>query len=273
MTRRRFIKLSFAIGGGTVIAGIGYSALEACWIQISNEVIRVPRLPSAFSNLRIAFLVDIHHGPFTSLAYVNSVVTLANNLNPDLILLGGDYVHRDRHYIAPCFQALRKLNAPLGVYGVLGNHDHWESAPETRKAMQDSEIVELTNEGIWLSQKGQRLRLAGVGDLWEDTQDLTKALGDTHSSETSILLSHNPDYVETITDSRVGLVLSGHTHSGQVIFPLIGAPIVPSRFGQKYLRGLVKTPYTQVFVSRGLGTITPPLRFCCRPEINIITLI
>ena len=222
--------------------------------------------------MRILFIADIHHGPWTGLSYVCSVVSVANQLSPDLILLGGDYVHKNRSYIAPCFEVLRALKAPMGVYGVLGNHDHWQSASETKAAMSASGITELTNTGVWLSKGTGRLRLGGVGDLWEDTQDLPAALGDATASDASILLSHNPDYTENVTDTRVGLILSGHTHGGQIVFPAIGAPFVPSRFGQKYLHGLVKTAHTQVFVSRGLGTLTPPLRFCCRPELNLITL-
>ncbi len=202
----------------------------------------------------------------------STCIGLSNSLSPDVVLLGGDYVHRDRQYIRPCFEALSSLKSPRGIYGILGNHDHWEGAEATRQAMRTSGIVEMTNSGVWIEQSGARLRLSGVGDLWEDVQDLDHALADTQQSETAILLSHNPDFVESITDRRVGLVLSGHTHGGQIVLPIVGAPRVPSRYGQKYLHGLVKTPYTQVFVTRGLGTVTPPLRFCCRPEISLITI-
>jgi hypothetical protein len=159
------------------------------------------------------------------------------------------------------------------MYGVLGNHDHWEGAEETREAMKANKIVEMTNSGVWIERNGARLRLAGVGDFMEDVQNLDYALADTRATETAILLSHNPDFVESITDRRVGLVLSGHTHGGQIVLPIVGAPKVPSRYGQKYLHGLIKTPYTQVYVTRGLGTVTPPLRFCCRPELTLITII
>jgi predicted MPP superfamily phosphohydrolase len=111
-----------------------------------------------------------------------------------------------------------------------------------------------------------------VGDYWRDVQDLPSALGETTMNDAVILLSHNPDYVEEIRDHRVGLVLSGHTHGGQVDLPIIGAPVVPSIYGQKYIHGLVQGPATQVFVTRGIGTITPPVRLFCRPEIALITL-
>jgi predicted MPP superfamily phosphohydrolase len=133
-------------------------------------------------------------------------------------------------------------------------------------------VMELTNTGVWLTKNGQRLRIGGVDDYWEGVQDLPAALGDASLADATILLSHNPDYVETITDPRVGLVLSGHTHGGQVVFP---GPIVfyiPSQYGTKYLHGLVETPYTQVYVSRGLATTGPPVRINARPEISLLTL-
>ena len=118
-----------------------------------------------------------------------------------------------------------------------------------------------------------RLRICGVGDLWTDRQNLPAALGDATERDAVILLSHNPDFAETLEDRRVGLILSGHTHGGQVVLPGFGAPIVPSRYGQKYLHGLVQGPRSQVFISRGVGTVTPPIRFFCRPEIVLITLV
>jgi hypothetical protein len=270
--RRAFLRRCLGSAVGLGFAGFGYTFFEAGWVRVQRVTVPVPRLPRAFFGMSIAFLSDIHHGPFTSLDYVHRIVQLTNALFPDIVLLGGDYVHRASEYIKPCMRALADLKSPLGAYGVLGNHDHWEGAEETRKAMQSSGIIELTNLGTWIERDGARLRLSGVGDLWEDNQDLDAALADARPSETSILLSHNPDFVESITDHRVGLVLSGHTHGGQIVLPVVGAPRVPSRYGQKYLRGLVRTPYTQVFVTRGLGTVTPPLRFCCRPEIVLITI-
>ena len=270
--RRRFLRRCLVGTSGLAIAGVVYPFLEAGWIRIRRVTIAVPHLPRPFRGARIALLADIHHGPYTSLDYVERVVKLTNALSPDLVLLAGDYVHRHTRYIRPCLQAHADLYARWGVFGVLGNHDHWEGADITRAAMKSHGIVELTNTGTWLFAKDARLRLAGVGDLWMDSQDLDKALGDTQPSETSILLSHNPDFVESITDRRVGLVLSGHTHGGQVVLPGYGAPYVPSRYGQKYLHGLVKTPHTQVYVTRGVGTIYPPVRFCCRPEIVVLTL-
>ena len=268
---KRFSRRKFLLGAA-VLAGSGYSYFESGWIRVHRETISVKNLPKAFHGKRFALLTDIHHGPFISLNYIRQIVEMTNELKPDAILLSGDYVHRHPKYIDPCFDVLANLKAPMGVFGVLGNHDHWESTADTRRAMQRNHVEELSNSGVWLESEGQRLRIAGVDDLWAGKPDLNSELKDCRQDESAILLCHNPDFVEGITDSRVGLVVSGHTHGGQIVFPLIGAPRVPSRYGQKYLHGLVKTDATQVFVSRGVGTVTPPLRFYCRPEIVLITV-
>ena len=134
-------------------------------------------------------------------------------------------------------------------------------------------IEELTNRGVWLQRGGSRLRLGGVDDLWFGKPDISAALGDASASDACLVLSHNPDFAETLTDRRVGLILSGHTLGGQVCIPGIGAPIIPSRYGQKYLKGLVEAPTTQVYISRGLGTESRPMRFNSRPELTLVTLL
>ena len=267
--RRRFLKRCLGDAAGLGLAGLGYSWLEAGWLRVLRVTVPVPRLPAPFAGTSIAFLSDIHHGPFTSLGYVQRVVGLTNSLSPDVVMLGGDYVHRSSQYIRPCLDALAGLESRWGTFGVLGNHDHWHGADATRDAMAAGGIIECTNSGVWIEREGARLRLAGVGDLWEDVQQLDRALADTEPSESAVLLSHNPDFVEGVEDRRVGLVLSGHTHGGQVVVPVVGAPRVPSRFGQKYLRGLVQTPHTQVFVTRGVGTVTPAPTILLPPRDRI----
>ena len=272
-SRRRFLKRGILGLGGAMVGGMGYGMLEASWLRLRRTTISVPRLPTAFDGLKCALLSDVHHGPFTSLDFIDHAVGLANSLNPDVVLLTGDFVLVDRSYIAPCMDVLGRLRAPGGVFGVLGNHDHWEGRDESKHALALNDITELDNTGVWLRKDGQRLRIAGVDDLWEGRPNLRAALGDTDESEAAILMSHNPDFVEGIRDSRVGLVVSGHTHGGQVVFPVAGALRVPSRHGQKYLEGLVKTDHTQVFVTCGVGTTGPPVRFLCRPEVVELTLV
>lgn len=273
MDRRRFLRRVAWGGVGLGAAGVVYPFLEAKWCRVTRRTVAVPRLPGAFQGMTAAVLTDVHHGPFTPLAYVRHVVATTNALAPDLVLLVGDFVHRSPIYIDPGIAALGALRAPLGRYAVRGNHDNWESTPLTCAALAEARIPDLNNAGIWLESGKDRLRVCGVGDLWTDIQDLDAALGDATLDDAALLLSHNPDYVESLRDRRVGLVVSGHTHGGQVVLPGYGAPIVPSAFGQKYLSGLVQGPAAQVFVSRGVGTVGPPVRFLCRPEIVLLTLV
>jgi uncharacterized protein len=273
MDRRKFFKIAGVTALGSVTAAGVYPFLEARWCRLARRTITLPNLPPAFRGMTLALVSDVHHGPFVPLTYVRHIVELANSLEPDLVLLAGDYVSQHPRYIAPGIEALGKIKARLGRFAVLGNHDHWESAPEARQALAKAGISLTDNTGFWIDSQGDRLRICGVGDLWTDRQDSRSALGDATLHDAVIMLSHNPDYAETLSDRRVGLMLSGHTHGGQVVVPGFGAPIVPSRYGQKYLHGLVLGPSCQVFITRGVGTVSPPVRFLCRPEIVLLTLI
>ena len=270
MDRRKFLRraawTSLGVGAGV------YPFLEAKWCRVTRRTVVVPNLPPDFRGATVAVLADVHHGPFVPLAYVRRVVAMTNALEPDLVFLVGDYVHRSPSYIAPVMAELGRLRAGLGRFAVRGNHDNWESARLSKAGLAEAGIPELDNTGVWVERGRGRLRVCGVGDLWTDQQHLGSAVGDATDADAVLLLSHNPDFVETIHDRRVGLVFSGHTHGGQVVVPGYGAPIVPSAFGQKYLHGLVQGPTAKVFVSRGVGTVSPPVRFLCRPEVVLITL-
>ena len=273
MDRRKFLKRMGLVAVGGALAGGSYPFLEAKWCRVARRTIALPNLPPPFRGMTVALLADVHHGPFVPLAYIRQVVELTNALGADLVLLAGDYMHRSADYIAPGIAELGKLTAPLGRFAVRGNHDNREFTAITQSALAEAKLPDLNNTGVWLERRGARLRVCGVGDLWTDVQNLPAALGDATLDDAVLLLSHNPDFVETIRDPRVGLVLSGHTHGGQVVVPGFGAPIVPSQYGQKYLYGLVQGPCAQVFVTRGVGTVTPPIRFLCRPEVVLITLV
>ena len=277
MNRRSFLKRARTIARVSVgTAAVVYPFLEARWCRVVRQQISLPNLAAAFRGMTIALLADVHHGPFVPLAYIRHVVALTNAQQPDLTLLAGDFVHGHHSYLAPGINELSKLKAPLGRFAVRGNHDaHREKdgvQPTASLALAEAGLPELRNTGLWLERGRSRLRLCGVGDLWTDRQDLDAALDDATDRDAVILLSHNPDFAENIRDRRTGLVLSGHTHGGQIVVPGWGAPIVPSAFGQKYLYGLVQAPVCQVFITRGVGTISPPVRFLCRPEIVLITL-
>lgn len=271
MRRRTFLKAALAAPVASA-AAVGYGVYEAGSVRIERPRVAVPHLPPSFDGLRVAFLADLHHGPYTSIDYVAGIVRTTLALEPDLIVLGGDYSSDEGKYIRPCFDVLAALRAPLGVYGVLGNHDHWHGLAETKAGFRRAGIGELSNAGVWVDRGSDRLRLAGVDDLWSVSPNLAAAVGDAGPADACVLVSHNPDFAERVRDRRVGLVLSGHTHGGQVVIPGYGAPKVPSRYGQKYLRGLVDAPATRVYVSRGLGTSGPAVRVNSPPELTLMTL-
>ncbi len=270
MTRRQFVKRAVV---ASVVLGGAYPFLEAKWCRLTRRTVAIPHLPAAFDGTTVAYLADVHHGPFVPRAYVRSVVAMTNSLNPDLILLGGDYCHHGTRFVPPVHEDLSLLRARLGRFAVLGNHDQWDGLEASIAGLADAKIPLLRNSGAWVEKGGSRLRIAGVGDLWTDRVDVPSAIGAAATDRDAvILLSHNPDVAEHANDPRIGLILSGHTHGGQVVVPGYGAPIVPSAFGQKYLHGLVQAPHCQVYVSRGVGTVTPPVRLFCRPEVVWITL-
>lgn len=246
--------------------------VEPRWIEVKKFRLRFPHLPGTWKGTRVVFLTDIHHGPFFDNKRLIAVVDQVNRLRPDLVLLGGDYVHRSPRFIEPCFRALARLQARHGVFGVLGNHDHWESATRTRLAMQAAGIRILDNQGYWLAKKTQRIRICGVGDMWEDKQRLQAALGGAGKMDFVVLVSHNPDYALRLPWGAVDLVLAGHTHGGQVTLFGLWAPILPIRGGQRFRSGLVWEKDIRMIVSNGIGTITPPLRFCARPQIVVVEL-
>ena len=173
----------------------------------------------------------------------------------------------------PCVQAASKLEAPLGVFAVPGNHDMQDEGRVYRNAIRSTPLTDLTNRAVRVTHGSESMWFAGVDDLWHGKPHLQTALTDVPAGAAVVLLSHNPDFAEAQPDPRVGLMLSGHTHGGQVYLPILGAPWVPSRYGQKYISGLVQGPATQVYVTRGIGETGVPLRFNCPPEINLLTLL
>lgn len=189
-----------------------YSFIEPFWINIKTIKLSRDKIPASFKGKKIVFISDIHHGPFLSVNRVKKLVERVNSLSPDIILLGGDYVHGSARYIEPCFKELSYLKAKYGVFGVLGNHDHWESTELTQKSMKNACMVSLDNMAVWVYEGNEKIKIGGVGDLYEDKQDINPTINDVSEDDFVILLSHNPDYAEKIKTSKIDIVLSGHTH-------------------------------------------------------------
>jgi len=264
------------IGGYSIILPafvcLIYGLIEPYCIERKETYFYSDKIPKSFENFKIVFVSDIHHGIVYSGKRLKTLVNQVNALQPDLILLGGDYI--DQHkYIPSCFDKLKGLCAGYGVYGVLGNHDYCAGSEAVREAMHKAGIICLDNCFVYVKKDNDKIQVGGIGDYWNDPQNLSAFLEDIKADDFVMLLSHNPDYVEKIRTNKVDLVLSGHTHGGQATFFGLWAPFIPSGFGQKYRTGLIETPYTKVLVTNGIGNVgCIPIRFFARPQINIIYL-
>ena len=290
LSRRRFLKLGCGtlLGGVTACAlGSAYAAqVEPHWIEVTRQEVPLSELPEALDGFTIAQLSDLHAGPYVSSEDVRRSVEITNGLGADLVVLTGDFVYRSAHYAAACAQELASLQASYGIYAVLGNHDMWTNPRQVTEYLIGAGISVLRNTRQVVNVGGAQLWLLGIKDtgytggpfgefraVWQETRDALAALLEgIPADEPRLLLVHNPDFTEMLPRGRIDLALCGHTHGGQVRLPFIGAPIVPSCFGQKYVSGLVQGPSALVYVNRGIGVIAPPIRFNCRPEVTLLEL-
>src|SRR5258708_2490834 len=195
--------------------------IEPRQIEITHQRILLPKLPREFHGFRMVQLSDIHHSPFLSEAEIAAAVYRANELQADLVVFTGDYVLHSRDYVAGCARALGALRAPRGVFAVMGNHDHWTDGTGLEAAFTKQGIRVLNNENLRIERGAAHVWLVGIDDLTVGRDDLAKALIDTQSDETRILLSHNPRIIREAARAGIDLVLSGHTHGGQINWRLL----------------------------------------------------
>ena len=246
---------------------------EPYLLSVERHAVTLKRLPRALDGLRVVHLSDIHNGPFTGPGQIERAVEEANRLDPDVVALTGDYVSHEREYAAPCAEILGRLRARCGVFAVLGNHDHWVDAPLITDLFRAEGITVLVNEGMRFEhpeRPGSSFWLAGVDDTMTGQEDLPLALAGSRSEELKLLLAHNPLVLRRAAREGVDLVLAGHTHGGQVTWRS-----ETSRSGRprrRLLRGLGRQGDTQIYVSRGLGTVVLPVRYGCPPEVTLLEL-
>jgi predicted MPP superfamily phosphohydrolase len=280
------------LAAGVLLAGaaaLAYATkVEPTWLAVTRRELTLPRLPTALDGLRVAHLSDFHLSRIVSRDYLAACVATAMAKRPDLILLTGDFVTRRPRYAADIPELLKPLSAPLGVYAVLGNHDTCVGASAISAAVEASGARMLRNRHERVAVNGTELWLAGIdcphheqyrAAGWKRAhwarlyrRSLDAALNGIPPDAFCILLAHTPDVIRDAARRGVDLMLSGHTHGGQVRFPLLGATVVPSRYGHRYAAGAFQVENTTLYVSRGLGTVRFPLRFLCRPELAIFTL-
>lgn len=278
ITRKTFLqKLMHWAGrlvGLGVAAGVYSYGWERHWIETTEVTITLPKLPDAFRGTKLVHFSDLHLGHFSEPKDVQHVVDLIMSKKPDMICFTGDLVDESTRYLSAVLPILGQLEATLGKYAVLGNHDYRARQQQViRDTLSSAGFEVLDNRHVRVDRQGSSLHMAGVDDVLFGVPDLARALGDIPTDEAVILLAHEPDFADETAAYPVGLQLSGHSHGGQVRLPLIGAILTP-KLSQKYVQGLYKVKDTslQVYTSRGLGTTILPIRLFCRPEVTVITL-
>ena len=289
-TRRQILVNSIRLSA-VALVGKGWWNTGDERLRLEQSEVRIPRLPKEFDGVKIGLLSDLHASATVSESLIEQAATRLMEQKPDIIALCGDFISGSTrfgnsgsvgefksHRLEQCVAAISSLSAPMGIYGVLGNHDFWSGQEAVAAIMEQFSnqlgVRWLRNSGTQIDKGDASINILGVDDYWEATCSLGRALRDCDEKSVRILLSHNPDINEAIeTDmERIDLVLSGHTHGGQIALPFIGAPYLPSKYGQRYRQGLVRDGERQTYITRGVGHLLLPLRLNCPPEASILTL-
>jgi uncharacterized protein len=264
--RRDLLKGVAAAGVGTVTGSLAHGYLyERFHIGLTRETLAVSGLPPALAGLRIGLVTDLHRSETVSHEMVDRAVRMVMAEAPDLVILGGDYVTwGDRRFVGPAADALAPLSAPHGVFAVLGNHDNDRDVPA---ALTSKGFVVLRDARTRLTVRGETLDLAGIRYWTSRLSEIAYVL--RGASPNVILLAHTPKRLIEAAALAVPLVLSGHTHGGQIVLPFVGA-VAAREF--PVIAGMGRRDSTTIFVSRGVGTVYVPIRLNCPPEVAILTL-
>jgi predicted MPP superfamily phosphohydrolase len=281
VTRRKFLRNSLIAATGL---GVYAGEIERLYISVTRHNVAIHGLPPAFDGARIAQLSDIHLDNYTEPLFLEHAVKVVDDQNPDYVFLTGDYVTNGltttkfaRGAAWQCANILRNLKCDQR-YAILGNHDALVGSKEIKTAFDDNGIPMLINSCAPLERREARIWLAGLDDAAESDPRIDLAIPKRIrgiAEEPVILLCHEPDYADNILEKPAGqavsLMLSGHTHGGQVRLPLMGPMNLPG-LGQKYVEGWFRLGNLQLYVNRGLGAVGVPFRFNCPPEISVFTL-
>lgn len=266
--RRQVISGLLGVGGMATLATALRATREPNQLSHSFLNVGLPGLPSSMEGIRIAFLTDLHYGPDTPSSTIENAISYVQSQAPDLILLGGDYVQWSLEHLSGVIPILARLSAPLGVYGVLGNHDYYRPDVLAQRIQVESGVRILRNEGVDVNAG---LFLCGIEDTWRGRFDSEKAMANRHRDSGMIALTHNPVGINLFRNAGA-FVLSGHTHGGQVLFPGLPPHRAPGLGDFPILQGWYGINNTAGYISRGIGQTMLPVRFNCPPEIVIATL-
>lgn len=243
-------------------------------LTLAEAEVTVPGLGAGFDGATVLLVTDLHSGPFLSASASARAFERLSATEPDLIVLGGDFASSGVAELEPHLPALARLRAPLGVFAVLGNHDHYTREPaRVSQALRACGIPVLHNDAARLVRRGSALLLAGIDDWNIGRPDLGAAIARARTLDPSapiVLASHNPDALFAAAQAGVALVLSGHTHGGQIRIPALPVLVRMSRY--RLDEGRFVDGATEIVVSRGLGASGVPLRVACPPEAVRVTL-
>ena len=283
LTRRSFLTLAASSVGGLALYSGEIARHE---LRVEEYSVHLPRLPEAFRGMRIAQISDIHYFEWTESFFLRQVVDHVNNLKPDMVVLTGDFVtygpvrwpSEDAHkrfalrHMPECASILSGIRCPLR-YATLGNHDMMVGGRYVYGDLINQGLPVLRNRAVALERNGQRLWLIGLGSACARDVDTERAFPDSavRDREATIVLAHEPDILPQIAKLDADLMLSGHTHGGQVCLPFLPPAFLP-QYGKKYVQGWFRSGSTQLYVNRGIGTIGVPFRVNCPPEITLLTL-
>lgn len=278
-SRRNFLKAAGAVVLGGVVMGMGgwiyITKIEPEWLEITSLKVQIPRLSPAFAGFRIAQCSDIHLSQSLTVDEFSEACQTILQQKPDAVLITGDFVDDRvslRRWGDEMGKILAGLTAQVPVLAVLGNHDYRVGASQIRSLLQEAGVRLLINESERLERGGAALHIAGVDDPWRGRPDLNGVLEKIPDGEAVVLMAHEPDYaVAAARTKRVDLQLSGHSHGGQVVLPLVGPPVLP-HLGKKFPSGRYSVGSLIQYTNRGLGTTSPHLRLNCRPEITVFEL-
>jgi len=246
-----------------------YAIDEANSLSLERVSVELDRLPKKLDGFKIIHISDTHHSPFTSLQHIERTVKIANRLKPDMFVLTGDYVSHEKKYISPVAEVLGRLRSEFGTHACLGNHDHWTDPELVTKRFREAGINVMVNEGFRLEARDASVWLAGVDDHMVGKTDLPAALRGSYPDELKLLLAHNPIIFRQAVRYGVDLTFSGHTHGGQVKVRDPQKRLLPQR---KLSSGLHRRKDSQIYITRGIGTVVLPIRYQCPPEISLIEL-
>ncbi|MEW9698764.1 metallophosphoesterase [Paenibacillus sp. SI8] len=278
ITRRSFLKKGMIFAGSLLASGglLGsYSCfVEPRWYDITHLTITLKRLPDAFIGKKLVHVSDFHLGHHFGVTQLKVVTNLVRQEKPDLLCFTGDLFDTHITDAEEVSKLLASLEAPLGKWAVLGNHDHFSGNRKTIKILKNGGFQTLLNECHTINHGGQAIQLAGVEDMLTGKPDIQQTLQEASSQICTLLLSHSANFADIASTAQsIDLQLSGHSHGGQIRLPVVGALVTPP-LGDKYVMGLhtVHGSKLQVYTTRGIGTTLLPFRFLCRPEITVITL-